>query len=189
MNLFFLSFSLVFALFLSSCTDESKEATTVISDDDSFNDLKVQSNSKYTLQTVSGKKINLEYKNQVLSSKDYAGKIVLINFWATWCKPCIEEMPSFNSLSQKYKDKFIIIGILFERNKNKKDLIDFIKKYKIKFPITFGEENFRIAKAFDDVSMIPESFIFDKNGKLVKKFIGKIKEKDLDFFINNETLK
>ena len=189
MNLFFLSFSLVFTLFLSSCTDKSKEATTVISDDGSFNDLKIQSNSKYTLTTTKEESINLEFKNQILSSKDYEGKIILLNFWATWCKPCIEEMPSFNNLSQKYKDKFIIIGILFERNKDKKELNDFIIKYKIKFPITLGEENFRIAKAFDDVSMIPESFLFDKNGKLVKKFLGKIEEKDLEFFIKNNILK
>ncbi len=189
MNSLFLFFSLICVLFLSSCTDKSNEATTVISDDTSFNDLKIQNNSKYTLTTTKKESINLEFKNQILSSKKYEGKIVLINFWATWCKPCIEEMPSFNNLVQKYKDKFIIIGILFERNKDKKELNDFIKKYKIKFPITFGDENFRIAKAFDDVSMIPESFLFNKNGKLVKKFIGKIEEKDLEFFIKNDKLK
>lgn len=121
-----------------------------------------------------------------LSSKKLENKVVLINFWATWCPPCKEEIPMFNRVYEKYKDNFIIIGVLYEKDKNKDEVIDFIKQYNIKFPITISEnENFRMAKNFDNVQRVPESFLYSKNGKFLEKFLGLVDEKKLIEHIEN----
>jgi hypothetical protein len=57
-------------------------------------------------------------------------------------------------------------------------------KYKMKFPVTIGAENFRMAKAFDNVTKIPESFLYAKDGKFIKKYVGEIGKVDLEKYIN-----
>ena len=140
---------------------------------------------KFTLTTTKGEKITLEVSNQTIFSKQLDGKIVLINFWAPWCKPCIKEMPSFVKLQEKYKDNFIILGVLFDKKYNKKELSEFMKKFNVNFPVTIGKENFELAKAFDDVKMVPESFLYSKDGIFIEKFIGEISAHKLEEYIKN----
>ncbi len=180
--LLLLSSIFVIVFFIGCNSDE--EAITIVEDDTSFKELKEQSNKTYTLNTTEDKKIVLTVENNILTSDSLKGKVVLINFWATWCPPCKKEIPVFNKLYEKYSDKFEIIGVLYEKNKNKKELTDFIKDYKIKFPITIGEENFRMAKAFDDVKKIPESFLYDSKGNFIKKYIGEVPATELETLIN-----
>jgi len=174
--------SIVFALFFIGCESKPQQAQEVKS-----TVLQVKSeivkNDNFTLTTTTGETITLEVTNGVLFSKKLNGKMVLINFWATWCKPCIVEMPTFNELQEKYKDDFIIVGVLFEKEKDQKALLDFMTKYKVNFPVTVGKENFRLAKTFDDVQMIPESFLYNKEGFYVEKFVGEIKKSKLENYI------
>jgi len=92
-------------------------------------------------------------------------------------------MPSFVKLQEKYKEDFIIIGVLFDKKTSSEDLNKFLKKYKVNFPITVGEENYKLAKALDDVKMIPESFLYTKDGLLIQKFVGEINHKVLENYI------
>lgn len=62
--------------------------------------------------------------------------------------------------------------------------MDFIKKYEIEYPVTVGEENFKLAKQLGDVKKIPEMFLFTKEGRFVKKFVGKTSKEDLEQYIN-----
>lgn len=174
------------ALFFNGCGDE--EAQTIIEDNASFEELKAQGNKTYTFLTTEGKEIKFTVENDTLTtnSPELKGKNVLINFWATWCPPCKKEIPVFNSLYEKFSDKFVVVGVLYEKNKDPLELKAFMDELKMKFPVTINaSENFRMAKAFDNVSKIPESFLYDKNGKFVKKFVGEIKEKELEKLINN----
>ena len=175
--------SIVLTLFFSGC-NSSEEAAVVVEDNSSFEELKELSNKTYNLNTVDNQKIVLTVENDVLSSKDLQGKFVLINFWATWCPPCIKEIPTFNELKSKYNDKFEIIAVLYERDKSIDELNAFIKKHNINFPVTVGEENFRMAKAFDDVKKIPESFLYSSDGKFIKKFIGEIGHEELEKYLS-----
>jgi len=143
----------------------------------------VAESSNYTLTTTTGDKITFEVSEGVLFSKELNGKTVLLNFWATWCKPCIKEMPSFVELQEKYKDDFIIIGVLFEKEKDKNELLAFMNKFNVNFPVTIGKENFELAKSFDDVKMIPESFLYNKSGFFIEKFLGEISESKLESYI------
>ena len=81
----------------------------------------------FTLPNLEGKKIAL---------KDFHGKLVLLNFWASWCLPCREEMPAMERLYQRYKDKgFVILGVNIKDEK--KSALSFVKELKITFPIAF----------------------------------------------------
>ncbi|PLY07592.1 MAG: hypothetical protein C0625_05295 [Arcobacter sp.] len=174
--------SILFVFLFSGCGGE--DAKTIIEDSGDFKDLKVKSNKTYNLKTTDGKTITFKVENDVLTSEQLKGKVVLLNFWATWCAPCLEEMPTFVKLYEKYSDKFEIIGILMEKNKDAKELADFMARFNMKFPVTQGDENYRIAQAFDEVKMYPESFLYNKDGKFEKKYIGVVDAIELESIIN-----
>ena len=73
--------------------------------------------------------------------------------------------------------------MLFEENKTKEEIEEFIKKYGINYPITMGEENFRLAKELGDIKRVPEMFLFSKDGKFVNKFVGETNKENLERFI------
>lgn len=176
--------TLFFILFFSGCNSE-EEAKPIVDNSKSFKELKAISNKTYSLKTTDKKTIKLKIENDTLTSSEYKNKIVLVNFWATWCPPCLKEIPVFNELYEKYSDKFEIIGVLFEKDKDPKELEEFIKKYNIKFPITVGDENFRMAKAFNDVKKVPESYLYGNDGKYVKDYIGEVDKEDLENYIGS----
>ncbi|HEY1374857.1 MAG TPA: TlpA disulfide reductase family protein [Candidatus Binatia bacterium] len=84
----------------------------------------------FTLVDPSGKKVSL---------KEYRGKLVMLNFWATWCVPCREEMPAMERLYQQYKNKgFVILGV--DVKDSKKDAFGFLKELKISYPIVLDPD-------------------------------------------------
>ena len=108
-------------------------------------------------------------KNQKLS--DYRGKVVFLNFWATWCKPCKEEMPSMQALWDNLKkEDFIMLSISMDRVTTKKDIPPFVENMKLTFPIltdSWGQTDSRYK-----LMGVPETYIIDQNGVLREKVIG-----------------
>ena len=85
---------------------------------------------EFTLLNLAGKKVAL---------KDFRGKLVLLNFWATWCDPCREEMPSMERLYRRFKDRgFVIVGVDVKDRRN--DALSFLKELKITFPIVLDPD-------------------------------------------------
>lgn len=107
------------------------------------------------------------------------GQVVFINFWATWCPPCLEELPSMQKLYTALPtDQFKMLAIL---SKDKTSLADFVAQQKgITIPILDDSQNVAGAKYF--LIGLPESFIVDKQGILVEKFIGPAQWDDLRYF-------
>lgn len=139
----------------------------------------------FKLKTTDEKTIEFKSTPTGLDFKDYKNnKVVLLNVFATWCPPCIKELPALIDLQNRYKNDFQIVSILFEKDKTKKEILEFIKKYNINYPITMGEENFRLAKDMGDIQKVPEMFLFSKDGTFVKKFIGETKKETLEKYIN-----
>ena len=139
----------------------------------------------FTLLTTDEKFITLKSTAQGLDFEEYKGKkAVLVDVFATWCPPCIEELPILKEMREKYKNDFEIVSVLFEKDKPKEEILEFIKKYQIEYPITVGEENFKLAKQLGDVKKIPEMFLFTKEGRFVKRFVGKTSKEDLEQYIN-----
>jgi thiol-disulfide isomerase/thioredoxin len=139
----------------------------------------------FTLITTDEKLITLKSTEQGLDFEEFKGKkAILVDVFATWCPPCIEEIPILKELREKYKNDFEIVSVLFEKDKPKQEILDFIAKYQIEYPITVGEENFKLAKQLGDVKKIPEMFLFTKDGRFVKRFVGKTSKEDLEQYIN-----
>jgi thiol-disulfide isomerase/thioredoxin len=100
------------------------------------------------------------------------GKPVLINFWATWCGPCVKEMPDLVALSEEYGSKgALVIGISVDKDSDVLNLVaDFAKDQNVKYPLII--DNGELEKAFGGLRGIPTTFYIDKNGMISKKLVG-----------------
>ena len=96
---------------------------------------------------------------------DYRGKVIFLNFWATWCQPCIQEMPEMQVLNDKLKDRrFQMIAVSVD---NEWDVVNqFYKQYKLSLP-TFLDPGHQVANTYK-VYKFPETFLIDANGYVVK---------------------
>ena len=103
------------------------------------------------------------------------GKVVLINFWATWCGPCRMEIPEFNEMHKSYHEKGLeILGISV--SDNKKQLKNFTKSFAVDYPLLYGgaREMNKIMKDYGGVYAVPSSFLVGKNGNIVWSYPGAI---------------
>jgi peroxiredoxin len=102
---------------------------------------------------------------------DYRGKVVFLNFWATWCKPCREEMPSMELLYKNFEgDGFVVLAVSIDRVTTKKDIPPFVKSMSLTFPIlvdSWGQTDKRYK-----LMGVPETYIIDQQGILREKVIG-----------------
>ena len=115
----------------------------------------------FTFPDLDGKMVSLD---------DYKGKVVLLNIWATWCPPCVDEMPSMEKLHQELKgEAFEILAVSIDAS-GAKDVLPFMKKYKLSFPALTDTRG--AIKELYQTTGVPESIIIDKNGIIVEKVIG-----------------
>ena len=104
-----------------------------------------------------------------IDTSSYAGKVVLINFWAAWCTPCAEEIPQFIALQDKYRAQGLqVIGISMEDRNSA--LRDFYRKYKMNYPVVAGNE--KIAEAYGGILGLPTSFLIGRDGRIRAKYPG-----------------
>jgi len=115
--------------------------------------------------------INKSVDQKELELKDLKGKGVMVNFWATYCKPCEKEMPYMQGLYEKYKDKGIeIVAVNLDGN----ELVTnrFIDKYDLTFPVAW-DKNKQVREIYN-IRPIPSSVFIDKNGKITKRIEGQL---------------
>ena len=106
------------------------------------------------------------------------GKVVLVNFWATWCGPCRREIPDFIEVYEKYKSQgFEIVGIALDEEGF--DLVTpFVKKFKIPYPVVIGTG--KTVNAYGGFDVIPTTFLIDRNGMIVDNHMGLMRKADLE---------
>jgi cytochrome c biogenesis protein CcmG, thiol:disulfide interchange protein DsbE len=106
-----------------------------------------------------------------LDLKSYRGKVVILNLWATWCPPCVDETPSLVQFAQKMQDRGVAV-VSLSVDDNQTALQSFIDKYHIDYPV--GRDPDRSLSAHLGTVQFPESYIFDRRGRLAEKVIGAI---------------
>jgi peroxiredoxin len=114
----------------------------------------------FSVTTDNGKRISL---------RDFGGKVLVVNFWASWCGPCIEEAPSLNEFAKMMEDKgVVVLGINVDQNE--KQYEGFVKHFGLAFPNARDPQE-SISYRFGTFKF-PESYIIDRSGKVVQKFAG-----------------
>jgi len=123
----------------------------------------------FTLKDSDGKTVNLS---------DYKGKVVLINFWATWCGPCKIEIPWFIDFETRYKSKgFAVLGIAMD-DEGWEVVKPYLAKNKINYRILGGNE--KLAESWGGVESLPTTFIVAKDGSIYKQHVGLVSKDDYE---------
>lgn len=114
----------------------------------------------------------------------YKGKWVLINFWATWCPPCLEEIPDLISLHDDKKNNTVVIGITIDSG-SAKQVAAFADNMMISYPIVMGDR--KMAAQIGSVDGLPTTYLYNPQGKLVAHQLGPITLEAVKNFIRNNS--
>jgi thiol:disulfide interchange protein DsbD len=107
---------------------------------------------------------------------DLAGKVAVVNFWATWCVPCIQEIPSFNKLHRDFAGKGVLVVGVSMDEEGKERVEPFLKKHPMEYTVGLGSEALNQQYRLDQ---LPVTLVYDKSGKQLKRFEGFLKEDEL----------
>ncbi len=111
-----------------------------------------------------------DVKGKIVRLSDFSGKVVILNFWATWCPPCREEIPHFIELYRKYRSSgFEMVGISMDMV-GPEVAKSFIKEFGINYSILMGNEE--VTLIYGGIRGIPTTFVIDRQGRIHKKFVG-----------------
>ena len=114
--------------------------------------------TNFTLRDLSGKYLRLT---------DFKDKVVLMSFWATWCKPCITELKHLNKMYKKYKPKgFVVLAIAIDGTESQAKVKPYVKRYKFKFPVAIDKDK-RVVKLYNPKQAAPFS-VYIKKGRIIK---------------------
>ena len=106
-----------------------------------------------------------------LSSSDLRGKVVLVDFWATWCQPCKKEMPGYQKLVDRYGARgFVAVGLKFDTMMDTEDPVHFAKEIGVRYPLAVATDE--IKQKFGGIEGLPTTMLYDRHGILRTKVIG-----------------
>lgn len=120
-------------------------------------------------------------KGQIHTLERHKGKWVIINFWATWCPPCLKEIPDLISLHRDRKD-IVIIGIAIDYQ-NPGTVLEFAQSLSVNYPVVLGDK--KIAAQIGPLSMLPTTYVFNPAGKPAVYKVGLISRADIEGFIRD----
>ncbi len=114
----------------------------------------------------------------------YKGKWVIVNYWATWCPPCLEEVPDLVALYDSRKDKDVmVIGVVFDYQ-SAKEVAEYVDDMLMSYPIVLGDDG--VTKQIGSAEVLPTSYIYNPRGELVKTKRGLVTKQYLETFMARE---
>lgn len=112
-----------------------------------------------------------DLRGREISSRRLRGKVVLVDFWATWCQPCKKEMPGYQRLADKYGSRGLaVVGLKFDTMKDTEDPLVFAKKVGVRYPLAVATDDLK--QKFGGIEGLPTTMLYDRQGLLRKKVIG-----------------
>ena len=110
----------------------------------------------------------------------YKGKWVLVNYWATWCPPCLDEIPDLIALHENKKNNLVVIGVAMDY-RNAKQVTDFAEGLLVEYPIVLG--NPQVVRQIGPVQGLPTTYLFNPEGKMVAQQVGLITRAAVEQYI------
>lgn len=159
--------SILSILFFTGC--DSKEKTE---ENNEVKVEKVERKTEFQLKTTDNAIVNIKLENNKIILIEHPAKIVLLNFFATWCPPCKAEIPNLIKLQEDYKNDLVVISVLLEEMKTNEEILAFMKEYKINYSVINGPEGFDLAKNLGGIKSIPTMYLINKESTIFQKYVG-----------------
>ena len=124
--------------------------------------LKTAANLDFTIKDMNGADVRLT---------DYRGKVILLNYWATWCGPCKVEIPDLVALQDEYRDQgFVVLGV--SQDDDPETLREFAKEFRMNYPVLVGKDRPEVIDAQGPVWGLPTTFLIGRDGSICRKHLG-----------------
>lgn len=169
-------------LSLAGCSKPSTETTSSEPASTAPADLTKDDGEKVTIELLKepgtiGDFAMKDLDGKPLSSADWKGKVVLVNFWATWCGPCKAEIPDLIALQNKYRDQLVIVGISEDEGPID-EVRKFAAQYKVNYPVAMVTPD--VEKLFPGIVALPTTFFLDREGKVAQKHVGMLHARETE---------
>lgn len=126
----------------------------------------------------------MNLKGEEISQQSLRGKVVMVNFWATTCSTCVAEMPQMVATYNKYHQRGLEFVAVAMRYDPPNLVLDFAETRQLPFHVALDLQG-RLAQSFGDVKATPTTFIIDKQGRIIKRYVGKPSFKELQKLLDN----
>ena len=125
---------------------------------------------KLTLRGLDGNKTRIS---------DYQGRVVVLNFWATWCGPCQEEIPRFEQMAQQYADQHVVFVLTsIDEQKKWPAVRDYVSQQKIRLPVWVGGSS-DLIEQLSGINVVPATVVIDEKGEIVRAINGEARDEDV----------
>ena len=132
--------------------------------------------SNFNLENIAGGR---------MTTRDLAGKVAVVDLWATWCEPCLQEIPKFNQLHEAYQGKDVaVVGIAVESPHD--DIVSKVREFGMNYAVLVGNDD--AVAAFGGLLGFPTTFVMSKDGKIYKSYVGVLRNKHENIKHDIETL-